>query len=91
MGCPLKTLTKRLNDLLKLQKQKGLWRKLEVSGSYDLDLSRNDYFQLRNHPTVLHSSEIAQREFGTSSGASPLISGFLPCHNILLTSLLNLK
>ena len=54
-------------------------------------MSGNDYFQLRFHPEVLAGARLALEKFGTGSGASPLLSGFLPCHRELLEKLLKWK
>lgn len=39
----------------------------------------------------MEGSRLAVEEFGTGSGASPLLSGFLPCHDRLLKQLLDWK
>ncbi len=56
-----------------------------------LNLSGNDYFQLRLNPEVIAGAQSAMEKYGTGSGASPLLSGFLPCHQELLDKLLNWK
>lgn len=78
---------KRLNHALNLQRDKDLWRQLEVASPCRIDLSSNDYLQLRKHFTVIKGAEVAQREYGVGSGASPLISGYLPCHEKLIDRL----
>ncbi len=83
----LSTFLKRLEQTLNLQREKDLWRRLEVAKPCRIDLSSNDYLQLRGHPEVVKGAQKVQHEFGTSSGASPLISGYLACHARLLDRL----
>ena len=66
-------------------------RRVEVHDSCRLNLSSNDYFQLRLHPKVMEGAVDAIKLYGTGSGASPLLSGFLPCHDRLLKLLLAWK
>ena len=87
----MKPFIKRLIKKLQHQNEKNLIRCIETTGSCRIDLTKNDYLCLRKHPNVLVGAETAQRQFGTGTGASPLISGFLPCHKNLLTALKNWK
>lgn len=87
----MENIVKRLQRQLTNRRQKGLFRELSFSNSYKLDLSANDYYQLRKHPQVIEASEKAIRNYGTGSGASPLVTGFLPCHSQLLDKLLEWK
>ena len=56
-----------------------------------LNLSANDYFQLRNNQEVLFAANEIAMKYGTGSGASPLLSGYLPCHEDLIQKLLTWK
>jgi len=87
----LENLVERLQRQLADRRQKGLFRELSHSIPHKLDLSANDYFQLRKHPKVITASENAIKTYGTGSGASPLVTGFLPCHSQLLDKLLRWK
>jgi len=81
----------RIEKDLELRKEKNLIRKLTIPGSCRLNLSSNDYLQLRNHPSVISSARDAMEKYGTSSSASPLLTGYLPCHEELINSLLQWK
>ncbi len=87
----MENLVERLQRQLADRRQKDLFRELSVPIPHKLDLSANDYLQLRNHPKVIEASENTIRTYGTGSGASPLVTGFLPCHSQLLEKLLNWK
>ncbi len=87
----LENLVERLQLQLEDRRQKDLFRELSLPVPHKLDLSANDYFQLRTHPKVIQASENAIRSYGTGSGASPLVTGFLPCHSQLLDKLLEWK
>ncbi len=82
---------KRLEGEIKHLHSEHLFRKpLTVEKSL-LNLAANDYFLLRQNNDVLaFAYEIAQK-YGTGSGASPLLSGYLPCHKILINKLLSWK
>lgn len=62
-------------------------RTLEVLDSCRMNLISNDYFQLRSHPDVIAGARNALERYGASSSASPLLSGFLPCHKNLIDQL----
>jgi len=81
----------RLKKNLARLRDENLFREVRVFPGLPLNLSGNDYFQLRFHPQVLAGARLALEKFGTGSGASPLISGFLPCHRELLDKLLKWK
>jgi 8-amino-7-oxononanoate synthase len=87
----LKNLVERLQRQLADRRQKDLFRELSLPIPHKLDLSANDYFQLRKHPQVIKASENAISTYGTGAGASPLVTGFLPCHSQLLDKLLEWK
>jgi 8-amino-7-oxononanoate synthase len=60
---------------------------LEVLETCTTNLISNDYFQLRSHPQVIEGAKTALERYGASSSASPLLSGFLPCHEHLIGQL----
>ena len=72
-------------------KDEDLFRQVRIYKDHRLNLSGNDYFQLRFHPKVLAGAKQALETYGTGSGASPLLSGFLPCHRDFLDKLLKWK
>lgn len=74
-----------------LEKRKNLLRRIEVYKPCRLNLSSNDYLQLRFHPKVIEAAITAIKKYGSGSGASPLLSGFLPCHDQLIKQLLEWK
>lgn len=80
-------LKKKLRQALSLREQEGLVRKLETSRDFRLNLSSNDYLNLRRHPEVIRASQVAAETYGTGSGASPLLTGFCPLHHQLLERL----
>jgi 8-amino-7-oxononanoate synthase len=77
----------RLEKQLARLKDENLFRQVIMYQDHRLNLSSNDYFQLRFHPQVLTGACRAAEDYGTGSGASPLLSGFLPCHRDLLDKL----
>mgnify|MGYP006091549557 CR=1 FL=1 len=87
----LENLVERLNKQLTNRRQQALFRELSPPSPYKINLAGNDYFQLRHHPKVIEAGQIAIKEFGSGSGASPLVTGFLPCHAQLLDTLLDWK
>ncbi len=82
---------KRLEQELDQRKKDQLFRSLEVGGRIRLNLSSNDYLQLRHHPEVLDGARNALNEAGASSSASPLLSGYLPVHDSLVQQLMKWK
>jgi len=60
---------------------------MEVLEACTTNLISNDYFQLRSHPQVIEGAKEALELYGASSSASPLLSGFLPCHEQLIGQL----
>jgi 8-amino-7-oxononanoate synthase len=80
-------LESRLLNELNQRKTTGLLRTLEVLESCTTNLISNDYFQLRSHPQVIEGARTALERYGASSSASPLLSGFLPCHEQLIGKL----
>jgi 8-amino-7-oxononanoate synthase len=77
----------RLEKHLARLKDENLFREVRIYQKYRLNLSSNDYLNLRFHPEVLAGARQAAADYGTGSGASPLLSGFLPCHEDLLEKL----
>lgn len=81
----------RLEKQLSSLKEQNLFREVRTYKDFRLNLSSNDYLQLRFHQQVLAGARQAAEYYGTGSGASPLLSGFLPCHGELLDKLLQWK
>ncbi len=81
----------RLEDDLNSRKDKYLYREPGLYKNYQHNLASNDYFQLRSHPNVINGIKKACEKYGSGSGASPLLSGFLQCHQDLLDEILNWK
>lgn len=81
----------RLQNELKQRQQTGLLRSLEVVDSCRLNLISNDYLQLRSHPDVIQGAQTALQNYGASSSASPLLSGFMACHQSLVEELTRWK
>ena len=77
----------RLQNELNQRQATGLLRTLQVLESCTTNLISNDYFQLRSHPQVIEGARTALERYGASSSASPLLSGFLPCHEHLIEQL----
>ena len=77
----------RLEDELNISREKNLFREIQLYPDCRLNLCSNDYFQLRHDPRVKTGAKEACEKYGTGSGASPLLSGFLPCHQSLLDEL----
>jgi 8-amino-7-oxononanoate synthase len=77
----------RLEDELKSIRDKNLFRAVQPYSECRLNLCSNDYFQLRHDSLVIAGAKEACEKYGTGSGASPLLSGFLPCHQSLLDKL----
>ena len=81
----------RLEHDLNSRKEKYLYRESGLYKNYQHNLASNDYFQLRSHPNVINGIKKACEKYGSGSGASPLLSGFLQCHQDLLDEILNWK
>ncbi len=78
---------KRLEGELQSLREKNLFREVHPYSECRLNLCSNDYFQLRHDSRVIAGAKEACEKYGTGSGASPLLSGFLPCHQSLLNQL----
>ena len=85
------SLELRLQNELNQRQTTGLLRTLEVLKGCRTNLISNDYFQLRSHPEVIEGARSALENYGASSSASPLLSGYLPCHEHLTEQLKNWK
>ena len=77
----------RIDKELDRRRSEDLLRHLQIRAPCRLNLSSNDYLQLRTHPDVIASAAMAMEKFGAGSGASPLLSGYLPCHQDLINKL----
>jgi 8-amino-7-oxononanoate synthase len=86
-----KKFINRLNQDLNDRRESHLYREVRLYNNYQHNLISNDYFQLRFHPKVISGAKIASEKYGSGSGASPLLSGFLSCHQELLDEILNWK
>jgi len=84
-------LESRLQSELNQRQKTGLLRTLEVLDACKTNLISNDYFQLRSHPQIIEGARTALECYGASSSASPLLSGFLPCHEQLVEQLKSWK
>lgn len=82
---------KRLDEELNNRRERHLHREVRLYSGYQHNISSNDYFQLRFHPKVIAGAKSACEKYGSGSGASPLLSGFLPCHQELLDEILSWK
>ena len=78
----------RLRNELNARRNKNLFRETRTFDNGWLNLSANDYFLLRHNREVLTFADIIARKYGAGSGASPLLSGYLPCHEKLINKLL---
>jgi len=86
-----KLLEERLKNELKALHTENLFREPLALNKNLLNLATNDYFLLRHNKQVLAKADTVAHKYGTGSGASPLLSGFLPCHQILINKLLGWK
>ena len=73
---------------LSSRRENNLYRETRTVSESLIDLSSNDYLQLRTHPAVIEGARIATESYGAGSGASPLLTGFKPCHEALLNKIL---
>ncbi len=79
----------RLTSELNISREKNLFRRTRLHEGAWLNLSGNDYFNLRNNHEVLAQANETANMHGTGSGASPLLSGYLPCHEELIEKLVS--
>ncbi len=75
----------RLKKSLTEREAQGLLRQLHARTSSEahLNLADNDYLALSKDPSVIAAAESALREWGASSSASPLVSGYTALHEEL--------
>lgn len=84
----------RLEQRLEQQKQQGLFRQrepvlqnhecvLSTRNGHYLDFSSNDYLGLRSHPEVLQAYVEGLALYGSGSGASPVVTGYMRPHEEL--------
>lgn len=81
----------RLEKELSRRRRDNLHRELKLVHDCRLNLSTNDYFHLRRHAKVLEGARRAMDQYGAGTGASPLLSGYQPCHESLVQQLLSWK
>ena len=79
----------RLKSVLYERDNKKLTRILSVNSKTKarVNLSDNDYLNLAQHPALIHAGQKALQEYGTSSSASPLITGWTKAHENLVNDL----
>ena len=81
----------RLKNELNNRQSSNLFRETTISNDNFLNLTTNDYFLLRKNSKILTFANNVAKKYGSGSGASPLLSGYLPCHEELIDTLLNWK
>ncbi len=82
-------LRHRLTEPLLDRRDEGLKRSLRVLDPNNevLNLANNDYLDLARHPRLIAAAKKAVDQYGCSSSASPLITGYGPAHQRLLETL----
>ncbi len=86
LDAPKVTQAKRGSALpqqrLEARKAKHSFRAIQVPDfpASTLNLSDNDYLNLRHHPAVAEAAKVAIDQHGTSTSASPLITGYTAAH-----------
>ena len=70
---------------LETRKRKDAFRSLQARGADSplVNLCDNDYLNLRQHPKIIEAAKAAIDQWGTSSSASPLITGYTAAHAAL--------
>lgn len=87
-------MTGMVGEELEQLRQQGLYRELrtvrgrqsarvDVAGRDTLLLCSNNYLGLAEHPALVNGARQALESFGTSSGASRLVSGTMELHDML--------
>ncbi len=71
--------------------ESGTGPTIRYAGREVILLSSNDYLGLATHPEVVQAAIQAMKQYGSGSGASRLVSGTLPPHMHLETSLATFK
>ena len=95
---PLHMFEKRLNELAARHLTRrltplhsGVGPVVEMAGRQILLLASNDYLGLAMHPEVIQSAIEATQRFGAGAGAARLVSGSLPPHQELESTLAQFK
>ncbi len=70
----------RLNDRLRQQREQGLFRAPRPIPDHLIDLTSNDYLNLRRHPALIEAVRAAAAEQGVGAGASRLAGGTHAIH-----------
>ncbi len=70
----------RLEERLREQRQRGLFRAARSHDHQHTDLTTNDYLGLRNHPALIKAAIEATTHSGVGAGASRLAGGTLSIH-----------
>src|SRR5689334_18983542 len=87
-------MTSWMDDDLTERRRRGLYRvrrpvqsppgvRVRVRGREFLSFASNDYLNLAADPRLARAAASAARRYGCGSGASPLVSGYLPPHHAL--------
>jgi len=78
----IKNKALKLELQLEARKNKRIFRQIKVPAHAPdtLNLADNDYLNLRHHPVVIDAVKAAVDCWGTSSSASPLITGYTQAH-----------
>ncbi len=95
-------MTDSLRQIITKLKDQNLFRVLKkvendqgttlvVDGKTYLNFSSNNYLGLANHPELIKASVDATQKFGTSSGASRLITGSMSLHHELEETIARFK
>ncbi len=73
---------KPLQQRLQARKEKQIFRRIKVPNfqGNTLHLSDNDYLDLRHNPDLAEVAKTAIETYGTSSSASPLVTGYTTVH-----------
>ncbi len=76
---------KQLQGALAQRRAKHAFRETKVRHSDEayLNLADNDYLDLSRHPEMIAAGKAALDQWGTSSSASPLITGYTAAHQAL--------
>jgi 8-amino-7-oxononanoate synthase len=76
---------RRRRDLYRVRRrvQSACGVRLRIGGREVLSFASNDYLNLAADPRLVRAAARAARKYGTGSGASPLVCGYLPPHRAL--------
>lgn len=80
-----KKLFERMEKLLAQRHADGLQRVLKARSADDsaVNLADNDYLNLSHDSKLIDAAQAALNEWGASSSASPLVSGYTELHQVL--------